>query len=73
VFNSVNFFGLCEVKILELANSIILAIKILKMIRVEDKESIIENWVIDHTLFDEVSHTIDRGTEISSTDMLTHQ
>lgn len=43
VFIIANFFGLCDEKILDLANNIILAIKMLKIISVEDSVSMLEN------------------------------
>lgn len=43
VFIVINFFGFWEIKILDLAKSIILAIKMLRIISVEDNESILEN------------------------------
>lgn len=73
VFIVANFFGFWNEKILDLANNIILAIKILKIISVDDKVSMMENWVIDHALLDEINHNIDIGTMISSEAILTHQ
>lgn len=73
MFRSMNFLGFWEAKILDLASIIILAIKTLRIIKVEDKESIIENWVIDHALLDEISHSIDSGTVIRRVAILTHQ
>lgn len=45
----------------------------LKIINVEDKESIIENWVIDQMLLDEINHDIDNGTMIRREAIVTHQ
>lgn len=73
VFIVINFFGFCERKILELARSIILAIKILRIISVEDSESMLENCVIDHSLLDEINQDIDIGTITRRVAILTHQ
>jgi hypothetical protein len=68
-----NVVLLDELKTLDLAKNIILVTMILKIIKVADKLSMIENLEIDHTLFEEISQEITTGREIINDDTLTHQ
>lgn len=60
-------------KIFDLARIIILATIILRIIKVEDITSMLENWDTAQNLFDESNHNIDSGTMKRSVDITIHQ
>lgn len=60
-------------KIFDLARIIILATRILRIIKVEDITSMLENWDTDQKLFDEINQIMDNGTIKRRVDITTHQ
>jgi hypothetical protein len=73
MFITINVLWLLLLKILDLANNIILAIKILKIINVDDRRSMLENDDIDKSELNDKNQTIENGVMIRSVAMLIHQ